>query len=717
MIDTFLTQPLNSVLGFANSKWVYIKSVSNKTVSKKNAFHKTITSQLLIILSLSSLSATALAQGDIPPAKSDAERLSEAAASVIDSIAGAVSEFSAVVTALIDEPEPRTYTQLREPCLNYTKTRQPFFGDVHVHTKYSLDASTQSTRTTPDEAYRFAKGERIGIQPWRDTKGQESEALRSIQLERPLDFAMVSDHAELFGETYICNTPGAEGYKSWQCKIYRNWPRGAFYLFNATASLKQAHLGFCGEDGGICKQAGSIPWDIMQQAAQDHNDVSASCEFTAFIGYEWTGVTEAAGNLHRNVLFRNHTVPELPVSWIDGSALHLWQSLESTCNGTDSGCESLTIPHNSNISGGYMFNLEHDGTNPLTRDQFALRKKYEPIVEIMQHKGASECYFEAGVSEDELCSFEFLNSNSFFGDTPPKKDDGFVRHVLTTGLLEEQTNGVNPFEFGFIGSSDTHLGTPGAVNESIFLGHGGAGVPANKTIPPGLPDYLKYNPGGLAVVWAEENSRDALFNSMQRRETYATSGPRIVNRFFGGWDYADNMCEQASFAKQGYQRGVAMGGTLTSAEDPKAAPVFVVSALQDAGTATTPGNALQRIQIIKGWVDEQGNKQEQVFDVAGDANNDASVDINSCEVSGPGYADLCTVWRDPTFDSAQPAYYYSRTLENPSCRWSQQICVANKVDCSDKSTIGKGLEGCCADEHRPVVQERAWSSPIWYKPS
>ena len=634
------------------------------------------------------------------------------ASSIAESVSTVLSDAATVITALLEQPEPREYTQQREPCLNYDLARQPFFGDLHVHTKYSLDASTQSTRTTPDEAYRFAKGERIGIQPWRD-----GEALRSLQLERPLDFAMVSDHAELFGETYICNTPGAEGYKSWQCKIYRNWPRGAFYLFNATASLKQSHLGFCGENGSLCKEAGSMPWQEMQTAAKDHNDASASCEFTALVGYEWTGVTSEAGNLHRNVVFRNHIVPALPVSWIDGSALHLWQSLDQQCNETGTGCEALTIPHNSNISGGYMFNPANDGTNPMSAEQFALRKKYEPIVEIMQHKGSSECYFELGVTEDELCSFEFLNSNSFFGNTPPKPGDGFLREVLKDGLIQQQQGGVNPFEYGFIGSSDTHLGTPGAVNETKFLGHGGAGVPANKKIPPGLPDHLKYNPGGLAVIWAEENSRDALFDGMQRRETYATSGPRIVNRFFGGWDYPDAMCNSREFAKQGYQQGVPMGSVLPAPDGVGKPPVFAVLALRDSGTATTAGMPLQKIQIIKGWVDEQGEKHERVYTVAGDANSNASVDINSCETSGAGHSNLCTVWHDPEFNPDHSAYYYSRVLENPSCRWSQQMCAAKQVDCSDKSTIGKGMEGCCSDEHRPIIQERAWSSPIWYKPS
>ena len=630
----------------------------------------------------------------------------------VDLISGKVSDAKVAVTALIATPSPRTYSQDREPCLNFTNEKQAFFGDLHVHTKYSLDASTQSTRTTPDQAYRFAQGEAVGIQPW-----QDGEALRSLQLERSLDFAMVSDHAELFGETYICNTPEAEGYGSWQCKIYRYMPRAAFYLFNATATVRQTRLGFCGDDGELCRQAASGPWLEMQAVAEQHNDKSDRCEFTAFIGYEWTGGTKTGANLHRNVVFRNAIVPTLPVSWVDGSAQYLWQTLESQCNGTDSGCEALTIPHNSNISSGFMFNLDNDGTVAMSDEHFVLRKKYEPIVEIMQHKGASECFYSAEFGSDELCAFEFLPTSGFFGGAPTKAGDGFVRDVLKEGLIAQQATGINPFQFGFIGSSDTHLGTPGAVEENVFLGHGGAGVPAGKAIPPGLPDYLKYNPGGLAVIWAEENSRDALFDAMQRGETYATSGPRIETRLFGGWDYSEQLCESNAFAQRGYNKGVPMGGTLTAQPETQTSPVFAVSALQDPGTPRSPAVGLQRIQMVKGWIDADGKKQEQVFDVAGSMDNGSELDLNNCEVSGKQSASLCRVWQDPDFHADQPAFYYSRVLENPSCRWSQRQCVANGVDCSIPDTITDGFEGCCAVEHRPAIQERAWSSPIWYQPN
>ncbi len=625
----------------------------------------------------------------------------------------------AVSTSALEVAEhQRGYSEQREPCASHDPLMQPWFGDLHVHTRYSLDASTQDTRTTPEQAYRFARGEEIGIQPW----GENGDPERSLALSRPLDFAMVSDHAELIGEVRMCNTPGVQGYSSWQCMLYRHFPRGAFYLFNYMATMKASHLGMCGDDGAMCKQAAIAPWQEMQEAAERHYDRSANCRFTSFVGYEWTGMqADSGGNLHRNIVFRNENVPALPSSFIDNpGAQKLWLSLDEECNSKDGNCDSLVIPHNSNLSAGYMFSSVADNGTPMTAEYARLRKRFEPLVEVMQHKGASECYFKAGLTRDELCAFEQLPKDNIAGyDNEPRKNTGFLRRVLNDGLLLEKKLGTNPYQFGIIASTDTHLGAPGAAEEDRFLGHGGAGVPARDEVPPGLPDELEYNPGGLAVLWAAENSRDALFDAMRRREAYGTSGPRIVSRFFASWDFAENLCSASDIVQQAYASGVPMGSELgqsPSATAGRAAPEFLVIASQDAGTKNSPGNALQRIQIIKGWIDTSGKRHERVVDVAGDPDNGAAVDINSCKTTGTGFANLCAIWTDDQFDPAERAYYYSRVVENPSCRWSQRICNANAVDCSNPDTIGEGLEGCCATEHRPVIQERAWSSPVWYKP-
>ncbi len=605
------------------------------------------------------------------------------------------------------------YSERREPCNSRDPLNQPFFGDLHVHTRYSLDASTQGTRTSPAQAYQFATGEQLGIQPWT----AEGQALRSLQLRRPLDFAMVSDHAELIGEVYMCNTPGSAGYDAWQCRFYRYWPRGAYYLFNFFASMRASHLGLCGEGDALCKQAALHPWRETQAAAETFYDRGGDCAFTTFVGYEWTGLQpDSGGNLHRNVVFRNASVPELPQSFIDGpSAEQLWRGLEAQCNLAESGCEALAIPHNSNLSAGYMFSATLEGGGDITAEYASLRRRLEPLAEIMQHKGASECYFEPGVTTDELCDFEQLPQDNIAGyDTPPGPDTGFIRRALADGLAFQREIGINPFQFGIIASTDTHLGAPGAVEEDRFLGHGGAGTPAGDKVPPGLPDKLEYNPGGLAVLWAQENSRDALFDAMRRREAYGTSGPRIISRFFAGWDFDRELCTAPDRVARAYAGGVPMGAELPPG--PGGKPRFLVAASQDAGTPDSPGMPLQRLQVIKGWIDEQGTRHERVFDVAGDAGNGATVDPSTCTASGNGFAQLCAVWTDETFRPDQRAYYYSRAVENPSCRWSQRICNSHGVDCARPETIGDGLAGCCAAEHRPTVQERAWSSPIWYVP-
>jgi hypothetical protein len=434
------------------------------------------------------------------------------------------------------------YSEQREPCSEVAPQKTTFFGDLHVHTRYSLDARTQGTRTTPAQSYQFALGKEIGIQPWTE----DGKSLRSMQLSRPLDFAMVSDHAELIGEVHMCHSPRVEGYDSWQCGLFRNWPRAAYYLFNFMASMQKTHLGMCGKDGEKCLRAAQQPWQEMQQAAEDYYDRSANCSFTTFVGYEWTGMNAGSGgNLHRNVVFRNTQVPELPASFIDAPAASLlWDSLDKNCKGAGQGCDSIVIPHNSNLSAGFMFSSLDDDGNTMSKKYAATRARYEPLVEIMQHKGASECFFSPGVTEDELCAFEQLAKDNIAGfNDPPTPDTGFVRKALVDGLVLEQGLGVNPYQFGLIASTDTHLGTPGAAQEDEFLGHGGAGVSALAEIPPGLPDELLYNPGGLAVIWAHENSRDALFDALSSRETYATSGPRITSRFFAGWEFPADLGE------------------------------------------------------------------------------------------------------------------------------------------------------------------------------
>ena len=542
--------------------------------------------------------------------------------------------------------------------------------------------------------------------------------MRHIRLQRPLDFAAVTDHAEMFGEVEICTTPGMEGYDGWSCKVYRWFPRVAFYLFNYTAASGD-RLGFCGDDGEVCRQGARRPWQEMQAAAERAYDRSEDCQFTAFVAYEWTGASKNRGNTHRNVIFRNAEVPDLPVSFIDsGLAVNLYRQLDEACIDADGSCDVIIIPHNSNLSSGSMFKTQGEDGSALTAADAATRSRLETLVELFQHKGASECFFQAGVTEDELCAFEQLPYDKFSGKfqswtrEAPEPDDGFMREVLRDGLREQQRIGVNPFQTGFIGSTDTHLGTPGAVSEKEFYGHGGAGVPANEEIPPGLVDDLEFNPGGLAAVWARENSRDALFDAMQRRETYATSGPRMELRFFGGDQLDSNLCEQADFVAQAYQQGTPMGGKLPAGLTPR----FAVAAQRDAGTRNDPGLPLQRLQIIKGWVDKAGAGHEKVYEVAGDPDNGASVDLGSCATRGEGFDSLCSVWQDPDYQPDQFAYYYARAVENPSCRWSQRICAARAVDCSNPDSIGEGLEGCCAADHRPVIQERAVSSPIWHSP-
>jgi hypothetical protein len=610
------------------------------------------------------------------------------------------------------ETLPYEMTEVRDPCAEWTELRRPFFGDLHVHTARSQDASTQDTRVSPADAYRFARGASLGIQPF----DAEGNSMRTVQLARPLDFAAVTDHANQIGEVHICRTPGLPGHDSWVCRLYRRFPRVAFYVMNARYSLFQSRWGFCGDENEHCLAAAGVVWDEHRRAAEVAYDRSKRCEFTTFVAYEWTAAIEGAGHLHRNVIFRNEHVPALPISVMETGpmAIHLWNRLDRECRDEEEGCESLTIPHNSNWSKGSTFSSAvrlHDEIQP---EEAAIRARYDRLVEVMQHKGESECALVPGVT-DEGCLFEKApNTHSLGFGTPELEAINFSRDALKRGLALESDLAINPLKFGLIGSTDTHLGTPGLVMERGFQGHGGAGKPGTEALSGGFRDITTLNPGGLAVLWAEENGRDALFEAMLRREAYGTSGTRPTLRFFGGWDYDLEACANGDPAVIGYAQGVPMGGDLPVRPRAANAPVFIVAASRDPHPN---GSDLERIEIVKGWI-EDGVSREQVLTVAGGANgDDVGVDLSTCERQGAGRTHFCSVWQDPEFDASQPAFYYARLLENPSCRWTQWACVDAGIRCDEPDTIEEGFEACCTEDLPKTIQERAWSSPIWYTPA
>ncbi|HJL16514.1 MAG TPA: DUF3604 domain-containing protein [Sandaracinaceae bacterium LLY-WYZ-13_1] len=620
----------------------------------------------------------------------------------------------------------------REPCGERNPLRNAYFGDLHVHTAISFDANAYGTRTRPRDAYRFARGEPIGLPPY-DADG---EATRTVQLERPLDFAAVTDHAEFFGEIDICTDPSSPGYDSTTCRTYREGDSAMPDYGELTNLLFMPGLTarVCRQNPGLCEAREATVWQEIQDAAEEFQDRSAACGFTTFVGYEWTA-SEGGTNLHRNVLFRGRSVQRVPVSFLDApTAEAFWARLETTCLDTDTPCDLLAIPHNGNLGGGGMFVPAAEDGSPYDRADAARRARIEPLVEIYQHKGASECIRGLDhplASEDELCDFEMFHPNLCTGAADDPDDcvgvceggsigflggcvgpGDFARGTLRTGLAEWARVGANPFQLGFIGSTDTHVATSGLVREEGWPGHAGENEdePADQLqVPDGaLVRGRTASPGGLAVIWAEENSREALFDAMRRRETYATSGPRIVARFFGGWGYPSDLCETTDPVATADADGVPMGGVLPPRSG-DGAPVFFVSALRDA-----LGAPLQRIQVVKGWL-EAGETRERVYEIAGDPDNGATVDEATCAPMGDGFDALCETWTDPDFDPSAPAFWYARVVENPTCRWTRHACNALAPDC-DSIDAGDPLFACCDPSIDQTIQERAWTSPIWYEP-
>jgi hypothetical protein len=626
-------------------------------------------------------------------------------------------------------PPPWQRTEVREPCTDSNPLRNPYFGDLHIHTRFSADAYIFGTRVDPRGAYDFARGGTVIIPDENETQ------TRTARIDRPLDFAAVTDHAEFFGEAQICDTEGSPAYEHELCRIFRQPepdPRAQFrttvaWLFPAGVPNPPTSHVFCTLPGVDCDAAAVSVWQEIQAAAEAAYDRTAACSFTSFIGYEHTP-SPLGRHLHRNVIFRNDHVPPVAASHLEtfpgGTPQGLWSAVETQCLGAGTGCDAVLIPHNSNLSGGGQW------LDPADAAEALRRQTLEPLVEIHQIKGNSECRFDrlAGVgvgTADELCTFEQDPQAHQGPDEGPPPIDRYprrnmVRNTLRDGLALEQHLGVNPFRLGFVGGTDTHNGTAGSVDEAGW--EGGQG---NNDATPAIQisRQLRTNPGGLTVVWAEENSRDAIFDALRRRETYATSGTRPVVRFFGG-DLAGLACGTRDFVRAAYATGTPMGGELGALRGGRS-PRFAVWAAKDPGTAERPGTGLQRIQIVKGWVDRNGRTHERVFHVAG--NRRRGRRPRHCTPRGAGFRELCAIWRDPTFNRRQRAFYYARVLENPTCRWSTLVCRGAGVDplsprCAEQAAAaGAAFADCCLGTANdafmePVVQERAWTSPIWYRP-
>lgn len=600
-----------------------------------------------------------------------------------------------------------------DSCPDRSAERHVYFGDLHIHTGLSADAMLFGTTNRPDDAYRFARGESIAI---RSVHGRGPEVPATIA--RPLDFAGVTDHAENIGAISLCTTRGSPAYDTDACEFVRApMPMDDMAVFATHISkvfqTMYSDESICGPGRERCRAAATTPWAEIQRSA---NQANSPCAFTAFIGYEYSP-TPRGSKLHHNVIFRGSEVMAAPISSNDvPSMIDFWRLLKRDCKDNGTGCDVIAIPHNPNLGNGRMFALTYGGeADPARQREIALlRSEIEPVVEMFQEKGDSECrngMWNVLGAADEFCNFE--KYRDWQGARYEDCEDGqgwgalrsqgcmsrldYTRNALAAGLAEERRIGANPHKFGVIGSTDNHEGTAGDVDEWL---HDGVQRPP-EVLEPG-----RMSTGGLAAVWAEENTREAIFDAMRRREIFATSGTRLQVRFFGSWDFDDDLCDDARLVERGYAEGVPMGGDLT-AHAGATAPTFLVSALADPGTPSHPGTPLERIQVVKVWAGEGPVLHQAVFDVAG-GDNDASVDSQSCELRGSGATSLCGVWRDPAYDPSARAAYYARVIENPSCRHTGFRCA--------RAQAAARPAFCDAPSVPKQLQERAWTSPIWVGP-
>ncbi len=600
-----------------------------------------------------------------------------------------------------NQQQPAGAQAAERPALNPLKNA--YFGDLHLHTRNSFDAYIFNVRASPDEAYAYAKGGTIKHAAGFDMKMNSG----------PLDFLAITDHSEYLGVLPAINTEGDPYSKVPYAKELFSTDQvqvnAAFRRFADTLNVGQRMPEF--SDLRTVKSA----WHDIIESAKKHYEPG---KFTTLVGYEFTSAPEGR-NLHRNVIFSGDTVPDLPYTALESqNPEDLWTWMDQQ---RERGMEALAIPHNSNGSNGTMFERTKWNGQPIDSAWAELRARNEPLAEITQVKGTSETHPLLSPN-DEFAGFEIMEW--YIGSARPvtKFDGGYVRKALKDGLELEKQAGANPYKMGLVGASDSH-NAAGSYEEDNYLSKVGirdATPDLRGSAPPAGKTWANYKPSdnvarfstwgasGLTGVWAQENTREEIYAALRRKETFATSGPRIRVRFFAGYGIGSSPLTSDAGVRSAYAGGVPMGSDLVGKADGK--PDFLVMAMRDANSAP-----LQRIQIVKGWLDASGKAQEKVFDVACSdggaispatqrcADNGATVDVKTCAFSADkGDAELNAVWSDPEFDPKLNAFYYVRVLENPTCRWS--TWDANRLGIEPNPALQK------------TIQERAYTSPIWFIP-
>jgi hypothetical protein len=582
--------------------------------------------------------------------------------------------------------------------------KNAYFGDLHLHTRNSFDAYIFNVRASLDDAYKYAKGGTI-----KHPLGYDLHLNSG-----PLDFLAVTDHSEYLGVLPAIDTPGDP---------YSSVPYAKELFSTDQVAVNAAFRRFADtvRDGKRMPEYGDLrtvrsAWNDTIDAAARYNEPG---KFTSLIGYEFTSAP-GGRNLHRNVIFATDKAPEMPYTALESqNPEELWRWMDQQ---RGNGIEALSIPHNSNGSDGTMFERTMWNGQPVDRAWAELRQRNEPLAEITQVKGTSETHPLLSPN-DELAGFEIMEW--YIGNPIPVKkfDGGYVRKALKDGLELEQTVGVNPYKYGLVGASDSHLAA-GTYEEDNYSSKVGIrdGTPelrgsvppqgqtwASYKIPDNIVRFSTWGASGLTGVWAEQNTREAIYGALRRKETFATSGPRIRVRFFAGYGLAGTQLTSDEGVRAAYAGGVPMGSDLVGKADGK--PDFLVMAMRDTRSAP-----LQRVQIVKGWVDAKGKAFEKVFDVACsdggkvDArtqrcpDNGATIDTRSCVIpQDKGDNELAASWSDPEFDPKLNAFYYARVIENPTCRWSTW------------DALRAGVEPNPALQK--TIQERAYTSPIWFIPT